>query len=88
MSFRPGQFENAPFRTFPGNRSAFHSSKAEAVSEKDLARLWILEKLIGNTTEDQTPFVEKIDSVGEVQEIVKIIVADQDPNLMSPEALN
>jgi hypothetical protein len=53
-----------------------------------LARLWILEKLIGNTTEDQAPFVEKIDSVGEVQEIVKIIVADQDPNLMSPEALD
>ena len=65
-----------PLRTSPGDRRHFGPSKAEACSEKDLARLWIFEKLIGNTTEDQAPFVEKIDSDGEIQEIVQIVVAD------------
>jgi hypothetical protein len=76
-----------PLRTSQQPKAICYS-KAELLSEKNLARLWIPEKLVGTAAENQSPFVEKIDSVCKLQEIVQIIVADQDPNLMSPQAFN
>ena len=67
----------------PADLTYFDRSKAEAFSQKDSACLCILEKPIGHTTEDQTPFVKEVNTVSEVQEIVQITVADQDSDLMA-----